>query len=64
MLNHAIENNAENIHELKEAVDSLRNKYNYAIKALEKLEKNLSKKKDAIKIINEYEIKQNLLNEM
>lgn len=64
VLNHAIANNADNIHELKQAVDSLRNKYNYAVKSLEKLEKNFIKKKDALEVIKEYEMKQNLLNEM
>lgn len=64
VLKHAISNNAENLDELQKAVESIRCKYNYAIKSLEKLEKKLSKKKDALQIIKDYEIRQNLLNEM
>lgn len=63
-LNHAIKNNVENVHELSQAVEKIRGKYNYAVKALEKLESNLNKKKDALQVIKEYEIRQNLLNEM
>lgn len=64
VLKHAISNNAENLDELQKAVESIRCKYNYAIKTLEKLEKKLSKKKDALQIIKDYEVRQNLLNEM
>lgn len=63
-LNHAIKNNVKNVHELSRAVEKIRGKYTYAVKALEKLEANLNKKRDALQVIREYEIRQNLLNEM
>lgn len=64
ILNHAIENNSEDVDKLTKAAETLRQRYSYAQRKHNRLIKNFNKKKDAYDIVKEYEFKQNLLNEM
>lgn len=64
LLDHAIANNDEKVEELTNAVEVLRNKYNYAKKQYERACTSLTKKKEALDIIREYEQKLGILNEM
>lgn len=64
LLDHAIANNDEKIEELSNAVEVLRNKYNYSKKQYERACTSLTKKKEALDIIREYEQKLGILNEM
>jgi transcription initiation factor IIE alpha subunit len=64
LLDHAIANNDEKVEELSNAVEVLRNKYNYAKKQYERACTSLTKKKEALDIIREYEQKLGILNEM
>lgn len=64
LLDHAIANNDEKTEELSNAVEVLRNKYNYAKKQYERACTSLTKKKEALDIIREYEQKLGILNEM
>lgn len=63
VVNHAAKNKKKNIMELKQACNKIRQKLSQAKKSYNELKSTFKKKKDAISVIREYEMKEKMLDE-